>query len=182
MTSLNNFNSYNISLGNVPFNYGLMCLILIVYVIIGIILLAAISQILDTEADLQARQIYKPGKPTIIVDLTYTVLPFSGDNAVRKVFVYDRLDPTGAKMDGLFAGSGYDIMYHNGRRGYSGLNVRGINANRELPVIASSFGIRVIENGGGAILSNGLGIRKEVSLLRQGQTGSIIRLCVLENQ
>ena len=48
-----------------------MTIYFIIYVIIGIILLAApLSQILDTGADYRLRQVYKQGRPTILIYLT----------------------------------------------------------------------------------------------------------------
>jgi hypothetical protein len=78
MTLLNNFNFNNITLPSVTFNDGIIYFL--IYVIVGIIVFAApISKILDTEADYQLRQVYKEGKPTIVVDLAYTQLAGTGN-------------------------------------------------------------------------------------------------------
>ena len=105
MTLLNNFNFNNITLPSIAFNDGIIFFFFLIYVIVGIIVFAApISKILDTEADYQLRQVYKEGKPTIVVDLAYTQLAGTGNPQLpgagnwRQLFFYDRLDPTGVSM------------------------------------------------------------------------------------
>ena len=159
MILLNNFYLNKISLGNVTFDDN--TIYFLIYVIIGIILLAApLFKILDTDADYRLRQVYKQGKTTILIYLAYIILPVPANSDMRPLFFYDRLDPTGVKMSSLFTGSGYNVMIHNGSRGYSGVTTRSLNQDNELPVIASTSTIHLLENGGGAILSNGSGIKK----------------------
>jgi hypothetical protein len=183
MTFSNNLSYFNIALFNVAKSDDIIYFFIFLIIgIIGIILLAVpLSQILDTEADYQSRQVYKEYKPTIVVDLAYMRLAVPANSNVTPLFFYDKLDPSGVKMSSLFATSGYITIIHNGFRGYSGITPASLNDNNELPVVASPLGVRLIESTGGAILSNGVGIKKEVSLVRQGRSTTVTRLCVLEN-
>lgn len=152
--------------------------IFIPFFLLGIILLASIGQILDTEADFQQRKLLKPEKPTIVVDLTYIILP-NPIGIDYKLFVYDKLDPSGLRMFNLFSGRGNDIGSSNGVYGFTNYTRRQLNANRELPMVASPIKILFIEESGGAILSNGLVIGKEV--VGQGVTTTNTRLLVRQS-
>ena len=169
-----NSNIYSITLPDVAFDNDI--LYFLIYLIIGIILLAApLSQIMDTEADYQLRQVNRPENS---IDLTYIIL-----NLPRNpVFFYDKTDPSGVKIQSLFAPTGYDSTVHNGIRGYTGVTSRTLNANNELLVEAFPLGIFSFERAGGVILSNVSAIRKELIPSRPGSSVNITRLCVLENR
>jgi hypothetical protein len=85
MILVNNFYLNNISLGNVTFDDNIIYFL--IYVIIGIILLAApLFKILDTDADYRLRQVYKQGKTTILIYLAYIILPVPANSDMRPLF------------------------------------------------------------------------------------------------